>query len=101
MENKIENIDIFESNDINNNDDLNIDLEDSLEEESENLFGLENFYKYEKYKYILKDIIKILMNFNIITNNAKCNKTMNLTENKTYYDGYVWQCLKRVLINMI
>ena len=98
MEDIKENQDIFDSNDINNNEDSNMDLDSSLEDESENLFEYGNFHKYDKDKYLLKDIITKLMNCNIIRNKIACllcNNSMNLTSNETYIDGLVWRCVKK------
>ena len=51
-----------------------------------------------KGNYILKNIITILMKFNILSNKvicSKCNNIMKLIENKSYLDGLVWRCFKK------
>ena len=66
--------------------------EESLEDNSVNLFMNPYVHQYDKSKYILKDIITIMMNSNILSNNvicSQCHKLMILTNNKSYKDGLV------------
>ena len=105
-----QNFDIFESieidnnfinehnnSDINNNN-YNIEEEEEFSEDSsDSIFINENFQKYNKEQYKLKDIISILMKSNILSNHvicSNCQNLMKLVENKSYGDECVWRCLK-------
>lgn len=66
------------NNSENNNNSNNIDEEESSEESSEVLFIKEKIQIYNKEHYILKDIIKILMKSNILSNQVICSKCNNI-----------------------
>ena len=73
--------------------------EESLEDNSNNLFMNLYVHQYDKSKYILKYTIIIMMNSNILSNNvicSQCHKLMIFTNNKSYKDGLVWRCAKEV-----
>ena len=82
---------VNEMNSENNENEFNIE-EESLEDISDNLLMNPYIHQYDKSKYILKDIITIMMNSNILSNNvicSQCHKLMKLTDNKSYKDGLI------------
>ena len=93
MEDNYENINIFESNEDFENNSINSENEDSLDENSENMFDNQNqiIIKYKKENYNI-----ILMKSNILKKYVNCpNNIMSLTENINYKYGYAWQCVKK------
>ena len=89
----------------NNNDEeaINENINETNESENEDLNQgriNELTFKYNSNEFEKENIIKILLDSNLIYNKPKCDKCqsfLNLTKNKKNLDGYMWRCKKKGL----
>jgi len=98
-ENNIDEEDMNENN--NDEEEMNENISDADESENEGLnhgrFN-EHIFKYNTNEFEKENIIKILLDSNLIYKKPKCDKCqsfMNLTKNKKKLDGYMWRCKKK------